>query len=61
MPRTRRLPRVRALLPVVVLVSACGSGNDDSFSASGGGRTFRLEVTDPGSGLLDKARDHGLV
>ncbi|SDE20684.1 NrtA/SsuA/CpmA family ABC transporter substrate-binding protein [Rhodococcus tukisamuensis] len=54
MSRTRRLPRARAalaILPVVALVAACGSGGDDAASTatSGAEPTFVLKVTDPGN------------
>lgn len=54
MSRTRRLPRARAalaILPVVALVAACGSGSDDAAATATPGTepTFVLKVTDPGN------------
>ncbi|MGC0366028.1 sulfonate transport system substrate-binding protein [Rhodococcus sp. 27YEA15] len=54
MPRTRLLHRARAalaILPLVALVAACGSGAGDSASAAGSDvePTFVLKVTDPGN------------
>lgn len=54
MSRTRRLPRARAalaILPVVALVAACGSGSDDAAATAtpGAEPTFVLKVTDPGN------------
>ncbi|MFE3291798.1 NrtA/SsuA/CpmA family ABC transporter substrate-binding protein [Rhodococcus sp. NPDC059234] len=64
MSRIRRLPRARAalaILPVVALVAACGSGGDDTSAAAAGGEpTFVLKVTDGGNaGPLAVAKRDG--
>ncbi|MFD1811732.1 NrtA/SsuA/CpmA family ABC transporter substrate-binding protein [Rhodococcus gannanensis] len=64
MSPTRRLHRTRAvlaILPVVALVAACGSGGDDTTEASSGSEpTFVLKVTDVGNaGPLAVAKRDG--
>ncbi|WP_137876227.1 NrtA/SsuA/CpmA family ABC transporter substrate-binding protein [Rhodococcus sp. Q] len=64
MPPLRRLPRARAalaILPVVALVAACGSGGGDANEAAPGGEpTFVLKVTDVGNaGPLAVAKRDG--